>query len=82
MTRTIQIRKKGSLTLPMDLRKRYHLEEGDPVTLVDLEDGIFISPKISVLPKLVKQIEELRAKNNISLSALIEGIGTLRNQPE
>ena len=66
----------------MDLRKRYHLEEGDPVTLVDLEDGIFISPKISALPKLVKQIEELRAKNNISLSALIEGIGTLRNQPE
>lgn len=26
MTRTVQIRKKGTLTLPMELRKRYQLD--------------------------------------------------------
>lgn len=68
MTRTVQIRKKGALTLPMELRKRYQLDEGDPVTLIDLDEGIFLSPKRSVLPKLAAQIEELCLKENISLT--------------
>ncbi len=79
MTKIIQIRKKGSLTLPMEIRKRYQLEEGDPLTLIDLEEGIFLSPKTSVLPKLVAQIEELRQKNGISLAELIEGVRALRD---
>jgi len=82
MSKTVQIRKKGALTLPMELRKRYQLEEGDPVTLVDLEEGIFLSPKTSVLPKLVAQIETLREKNNISLTELIQGVRDLRNKGE
>jgi AbrB family looped-hinge helix DNA binding protein len=80
MTKTVQIRKKGTLTLPMELRKRYQLDEGDPVTLIDLDEGIFLSPKPSALPKLVAQIEKLRRKNNISLAELIEGVRALRNQ--
>ena len=80
MSRTVQIRKKGTLTLPMELRTRYQLDEGDPVTLVDLDEGIFLSPKTSVLPKLVAQIEELRKKSDISLAELIEGVRKLRGQ--
>ena len=80
MTRTIQIRKKGSLTLPMNIRKRYDLEEGDPVTLIDLDEGIFLSPKPSVLPKLVAQIEKIRQENNISLTELIKGVQSIREQ--
>lgn len=79
MTKTVQIRKKGTLTLPMELRKRYQLDEGDPMTLIDLEEGIFLSPKPSALPKLVAQIENLRRENNISLAELIEGVRALRN---
>lgn len=80
MTKTVQIRKKGTLTLPMELRKQYQLDEGDPVTLIDLDEGIFLSPKLSFLPKLVAQIEKLRRENNISLAELIEGVRALRNQ--
>jgi len=82
MSTTVQIRKKGTLTLPMGLRKRYQLEEGDPVTLIDLEEGVFLSPKSSVLPKLVAQIESLRKKNDISLAELIEGVRRLRSKEE
>ncbi|NIR52399.1 AbrB/MazE/SpoVT family DNA-binding domain-containing protein [candidate division KSB1 bacterium] len=80
MTKTIQIRKKGSVTLPVEIRKRYPLEEGDPVTLVDLDEGIFLSLKPSILPKLVAQIEELRQKNDVSLAELIEGVRTPREK--
>jgi len=80
MTKTVQIRKKGLLTLPMKLRKRYQLEEGEPVTLIDLDDGIFLSPKPSILPKLVAQIEDLRRRDGISLAELIEGVRALRER--
>ncbi len=80
MTRIVQIRKKGALTLPMELRKRYQLDEGDPVTLIDLDEGIFLSPKRSVLPKLAAQIEELCLTKNILLAELIDGVRTLRSE--
>lgn len=73
MTKTIQIRKKGSVTIPMEIRKRSQLDEGDPLTLIDLGEGFFLSPKRSVLPKLVAEIENLRKKNNISLEELMQG---------
>lgn len=80
MTKTIQIRKKGSVTIPMEIRKRYQLDEGDPLTLIDMGEGFFLSPKRSVLPKLVAEIENLREKNNISLEELIQGVMKKRNK--
>jgi bifunctional DNA-binding transcriptional regulator/antitoxin component of YhaV-PrlF toxin-antitoxin module len=38
---TIQIRKKGSITLPLESRHKYDLDEGDIFTLIDLGDGSF-----------------------------------------
>ena len=80
MTRTIQIRKKGSITIPMELRRRYRIDEGDPLTLIDLGEGFFLSPRQSVLPKLVAEIEALRQKNNISLEELIQGVAKERGR--
>lgn len=80
MTKTIQIRKKGTITLPMEIRKRYRLEEDDPITLIDTGEGIFLSPKQSLLPKLVNEIESLRKKYNISLEELIQGVQKERKE--
>ncbi len=44
----LQMRKKGNLTLPAELRSKYGLNEGDVFTLIDLGDGSFmLSPRIS-----------------------------------
>ena len=82
MTKIIQIRKKGTLTLPVEIRRRYQLDEGDPLVVVDLEEGIFLSPKRAVVPKLVNHIEELRREKGLSLAELIEGVRAMRNQTE
>jgi len=79
MSTTIQMRKKGSITIPKSIRQKYTLDENDPLTLVDLGDGIFISPKKSVLPELVTQIENLRKKHGVSLDDLIQGVVEQRN---
>jgi bifunctional DNA-binding transcriptional regulator/antitoxin component of YhaV-PrlF toxin-antitoxin module len=66
MTKIIQMRKKGSVTIPIELRKRYRIDEGDP--------------RQSVLPKLVAEIETLRQKNNITLEELIQGVSKERKE--
>jgi AbrB family looped-hinge helix DNA binding protein len=38
---TVQVRKRGVLTLPAELRQKYDIEEGDTFRLVDL-DGVFV----------------------------------------
>ena len=74
MSTIIQMRKRGSITIPSSIRERYQLDENDPITLIDLGEGIFLSPKRSVLPKLVEKIEKLREKYQISLEELIQGV--------
>lgn len=76
--KTIQVRKRGTITLPITLREKYRLEEGDPVTLVDLGEGVFLSPKRSLLPKLAQEIERLREKHGVSTEELIEGVAEQR----
>ena len=75
MSVTIQMRAKGSITLPAELRQRYALEDGDVFTLVDLGDGSFLLvPRISIVPKLVGEIEALREEAGLSLEDLLEGL--------
>jgi antitoxin PrlF len=39
------IRKKGQLTIPADIRKAAHLEDGDPVEIEMTPEGILIRPR-------------------------------------
>ncbi len=41
---TAKIRAKGQLTLPREVRRAAHLEEGDPVQIEMTEDGILLRP--------------------------------------
>lgn len=74
MIKTVQVRKKGTLTIPSEMRKQYNIEEDDPITLVDTGEGIFLSPKRALLPKLVGEIESLMKKHKVSLDELIKNV--------
>ena len=72
MTITIQIRKKGSLTLPVELRNKYGLDEGDVFTLVDLGDGSFLLiPRISQVNRLGDRVAEILEEEGVSLDDLL-----------
>ncbi|TEU12240.1 MAG: AbrB/MazE/SpoVT family DNA-binding domain-containing protein [Anaerolineales bacterium] len=76
----VQIRQRGTLTLPAKLRAKYNLEEGDVLTLVELEGAFFLSPKISVVPKLAAEIERLREEAGLSVEDLLEGLDEQRRR--
>ena len=72
MTTTIQIRKKGSLTLPMELRNKYNMDEGDVFTLIDLGDGSFLlTPRASQINRLGDRVSEILKEEDISLDHLL-----------
>lgn len=47
MTATIQINKRGTLTLPKELRKRLGLEKGGVVIAEESSDGVILKPAVA-----------------------------------
>ena len=71
--RMIQIRKKGNLTLPMEIRNKYGFSEGDMFTLIDLGDGtILLSPRASQVNRLGDRVSEKLSEAGVSLEELLQ----------
>ena len=74
-TNIVQIRKKGSLTVPKEIRNKYGLNEGDIFTLIDLGDGaLMLTPRVSQANRLGHQIAEMAKEENISLDELLDSL--------
>ena len=70
---TLQIRSKGTITLPASLRKKYNLEEGEVLTIIDLGEGtILLKPMVSQVNKLSNQIAKRLKEENVSLEDLLK----------
>ena len=77
MDATVQIRQRGNLTLPADLRERYGIEPGDTFRLLDL-DGIFVlTPMSPMVPELAREIERARIEAGLDT---VELLRTLREE--
>lgn len=77
---TVQIRQRGVITLPAELRQRHNLEPGDILTIIELDGTLFMAPKVSVVPKLVAEIERLRQEAGLSVEDLLEGLDEQRRR--
>ena len=73
---TLQVRERGVLTLPAEIRSKYGIEAGDTFRLLDL-DGIFVLTPM--VPELAQEIERLRVDAGLSLDDLLQA---LREQRE
>ena len=72
---TVQIGSKGTIILPLRLRKKYNLQEGEVLTLVDLGEGtLLLKPMVSQVDKLSRQIAKRLKKENISLDDLLQAL--------
>jgi len=79
MDSTVQVRDRGVLTLPAELREKYGIRSGDTFRLVDL-DGIFVlTPMVPMVPELAREIERARMEAGLSTDDLLR---TLREQRE
>jgi AbrB family looped-hinge helix DNA binding protein len=80
-SQTIQVGKRGVVTLPKDVREKYGIEEGDALHLVDLGGGMFVvSPMMPAVPSLVEEIEAIREEESVSLEELLAGLQEQRER--
>ena len=74
MDATIQIRQRGSLTLPVELRERYGIEAGDTFRILDL-DGIFVlTPMTPMVLELAREIERARLEAGLDTADLLQAL--------
>ncbi|MCI0519194.1 MAG: AbrB/MazE/SpoVT family DNA-binding domain-containing protein [Chloroflexi bacterium] len=74
MDATIQVRNRGVITLPAELREKYGLENGAILRLVDI-DGVFVlTPMMPMAPELTREIERSRLEAGLSNEELLQGI--------
>jgi AbrB family looped-hinge helix DNA binding protein len=80
MSEQVQVRQRGTLTIPAALRERYGIRAGDTLNLVDL-DGVFVlTPMVPMVPELAREIERLRVEAGVSVEELLQGLREQRQQ--
>lgn len=79
MDATVQVRDRGVLTLPAELREKYGIQAGDTFRLVDLDGMFILTPMVPMVPELAREIERARIEAGLSTDDLLR---TLREQRE
>ena len=78
---TIQIRGKGTVTLPIELRRKYGLDDGDIITLIDLGDGSFIlTPIVTKVDRLGDRVAQAMAEEGVSLDEILSTLDEERER--
>jgi AbrB family looped-hinge helix DNA binding protein len=71
MSTTIQVRSKGTITLPTAFRNKYGVEEGETFTLIDVGDGsLFLVPKVSKFVQSADRVAKKVKEANVTLDEL------------
>jgi bifunctional DNA-binding transcriptional regulator/antitoxin component of YhaV-PrlF toxin-antitoxin module len=72
-TMTVQMRRRGVLTLPAELRRRYDIDEGDAFTLVDLGEGSFLlTSQVSRVAHLGDQVARLMEEDGVTVEEILQ----------
>lgn len=71
MNISMQVRQRGTLTLPIQLRNKYNIQQGDTYHLVDI-DGLFVlSPVAPIVPELAREITKMRIEAGYTTEDLL-----------
>ena len=76
---TVQVRQRGSLTLPANLRERYKIKPGDTFRILDLGGILILTPMVPMVPELAREIERARIEAGMDVEEMLT---TLRERRE
>lgn len=80
MDSVIQVRNRGVITIPAEIREKYGIENGDIYRLVDL-DGVFVlTPFVPMVPELAREIEHARLEAGLSIEDLLNSLREQRQR--
>ncbi len=77
---TIQVRQRGTLTLPAEIRERYNIQPGDSYRLVDLDGILVFTPLAPLVPELAREIERARLEAGLSVEDMLADLRAQRER--
>jgi AbrB family looped-hinge helix DNA binding protein len=80
MIATVQVRQRGTLTLPAEIRERYRIEPGDTYRLVDIDGILMLVPMAPLVPELARAIERARIEAGFSVEEMLQSLREQRTR--
>jgi antitoxin PrlF len=67
----VRIQEKGQVTIPTEIRKKLGLKRGDLVAVMEMPEGVFITPQQVMATKALESIGNVLKEQGLSLDELI-----------
>ena len=77
---TVQVRQRGSLTLPASLRDRYKIKPGDTFRILDLDGILILTPMVPMVPELAREIERARIEAGLNVEDMLVALQEQRER--
>jgi AbrB family looped-hinge helix DNA binding protein len=74
----VQVRERGQLTIPAEIRRQMGIKDGDVFSLISLGNTLVATRKRLVAPEIARAIEALMQEEGVSLEELVEGLDEQR----
>ena len=75
-----KVQAKGQVTIPIEIRQRLGLQQGDVVAFVETDRGVLISPQEVVAIEALQKIGEALEKRGVSLEQMIASGRDIRGE--
>ena len=75
-----RVQARGQVTIPIEIRQRLGLEQGDVVAFIETDRGVLISPQEVVALEALQQIGKALEEQGVSLEEMIESGRDIRGK--
>ena len=75
-----RVQKKGQVTIPIEIRDRLGIQEGDLIAFVETDEGVLITRQEIAAMRLLNQIGQALKEKGIDLDELIESGREIRGE--
>ncbi len=77
---TINVTRRGGVTIPQELREKYDLKQGDVLSLIDLDGAFVVKPGRLETDHLADRIRERLQDNDESLKSVMKSLRDRRER--
>jgi bifunctional DNA-binding transcriptional regulator/antitoxin component of YhaV-PrlF toxin-antitoxin module len=74
MTTTVQVRQRGTVTIPAEMCQKYGIEPGDTFRVIDLDGMFVLTPMVPMVPELAREIEKIRLQTGLDTVELLQSL--------
>src|SRR5688572_16198176 len=77
---TVEVRERGVITLPVEIRRRHGVDTGDAYRLIDLDGTLILTPLAPALPEIVAAMERHLAEAGVTVPELLADLAAERQR--